>query len=199
MPRAERERQMLAVAEEIFAARGYLNTSVDDIAERVGVSKPMIYEYFGSKEGLLLAALRQARGELFEASSRAVVGAATAEEALRRAMTAFFRFVDEHRRSWELLRNETALAGTGAMAEVEAIRNEQSQLNATLISAFTPEVPQRQLEVLAETLVGACERVALWHVQREDSTPEATAEYLMNVIWAGMAGLTDSYGVHDPK
>lgn len=189
---------MLAVAEEIFAERGYLNTSVDEIAERVGISKPMIYEYFGSKEGLLLATLRLARGELFEATSRAVVGASDAEDALRRAMTAFFRFVDEHRRSWELLRNETAVAGAGAMAEVEAIRDEQSQLNATLISAFTPDVPQRQLEVLAETLVGACERVALWHVQREDSTPEGTAEYLMSVIWSGMAGLAAAYGVQNP-
>jgi AcrR family transcriptional regulator len=188
---------MLAVAEEIFADRGYLNTSVDDIAERVGVSKPMIYEYFGSKEGLLLAALRQARGELFDATSRAVVGATDAEDALRRAMTAFFRFVDEHRRSWELLRNETALAGTAAMAEVEAIRNEQSQLNATLISAFTPDVPQSQLEVVAETLVGACERVATWHVQREDSTPEATAEHLMNVVWAGMRSLAQAFGVQE--
>ena len=186
MPRAEREQQMLDVAEEIFAERGYLNTSVDDIAENVGVSKPMIYEYFGSKEGLLVAAIRRARAELFEASSRAVVGATDPEEAMRRALTAFFAFTDEHRRAWRLLGNETALAGTTAMIEIEAIRQEQSELNIALISAFLPGLPTPQLEVIAETLVGSCERLALWYVKQEEISAEQTAEYLLGILWSGL-------------
>ena len=59
MPRAEREQQILEVAEEVFAGDGYQATSMDDIAQRVGLSKPMLYEYFGSKEGLLLACLEK--------------------------------------------------------------------------------------------------------------------------------------------
>ncbi|MGH3746792.1 MAG: helix-turn-helix domain-containing protein, partial [Micromonosporaceae bacterium] len=57
MPRADRERQMLAVAEQVFAERGYRDASMDEIAGRVGVTKPMLYAYFGSKEGLLLATI----------------------------------------------------------------------------------------------------------------------------------------------
>ena len=53
MPRADRERQMLAVAERVFAERGFRSASMDEIAELVGVTKPMLYAYFGSKDGLV--------------------------------------------------------------------------------------------------------------------------------------------------
>src|SRR3954467_8951573 len=98
MPRAERERQMVAVAEELFAERGYQAASMDEIAEQVGVSKPMLYEYFGSKEGLLVACIRQARAELHDLTAESVIGAESAEDALRRGLVTFFRYTDEHRR-----------------------------------------------------------------------------------------------------
>ena len=114
MPRADRERQMMAVAEEVFAERGYVATSMDEIAERVGVSKPMLYEYFGSKEGLLVACIRQARGELLRSPPQAALAADGPEDMLRNGLMAFFRFIREHRRSWALLRNEAAVVGPSA-------------------------------------------------------------------------------------
>src|ERR671930_2513522 len=92
MPRAERERQMIAVAEQMFAERGYRAASMDEIAERVGVSKPMLYEYFGSKEGLFVACIRQARAELAAVSTESVAGHTRAEDALRTGLIAFFEF-----------------------------------------------------------------------------------------------------------
>src|ERR1035437_876579 len=59
MPRPQRERQMLEVAGKAFAARGFHAVSMDEIAERAGISKPMLYHYFGSKEGLYVAYVRQ--------------------------------------------------------------------------------------------------------------------------------------------
>jgi AcrR family transcriptional regulator len=126
MPRADRERQMMTIAEAVFSERGYAATSMDEIAERVGVSKPMIYEYFGSKEGLLVACIRQVRSELQEQTAQSVIGARSPEEALRKGLVSFFQFTDEHRRSWELLlRTETAVVGPAAVAEMEAARQEQ--------------------------------------------------------------------------
>ena len=86
---------MIAVAEEVFATLGYQASSMDEIAERVGVSKPMLYEYFGSKEGLLVACIRAARAELLAVTTASVRGAAGAEEAMRRGLAAFFEFTDE--------------------------------------------------------------------------------------------------------
>ena len=185
MPRAERERQMLTVAEEIFAERGYRDTSMDDIAERVGVSKPMIYEYFGSKEGLLVACIRAARAELLAATVESVDGAGSAEEALRRGLVTFFEFVDSRRRSWKLIQAEATVAGQHAVDEIEAVRQQQTAVNVTLFASFLPDLPHRELEAYAEIVVGACERLATWYVHHDVSASDA-AESVMRLVWFGL-------------
>jgi AcrR family transcriptional regulator len=186
MPRAERERQMVEVAEEIFADRGFLATSMDDVAEQVGVSKPMIYEYFGSKEGLFVACIRSARAELLNVTLASVEGVNSAEEAFRRGLTAFFEFTDSHRRSWKLLQSEAAVAGPGAVAEIEAVRRQQTAVNTTLFESFMPNVPHNELVAYAEMVVGACERLSLWYVQRDDVSAAAAAELVMRLVWFGL-------------
>ncbi|MPZ84446.1 MAG: TetR family transcriptional regulator [Actinophytocola sp.] len=193
MPRAQRERQMIAVAEEIFAERGYQASSMDEIAERVGVSKPMIYEYFGSKEGLLVACIRQARTELLTATMTSVEGITSAEDAMRGGLVAFFAFIDSHRRSWELLRQEAAVAGQAAMDEIEGIRQQQTEVNAALFASFLPDVPDRELEAYAEIVVGACERLATWYVGREDVTAEDAAAIIMRMLWSGLSASTQGH------
>jgi AcrR family transcriptional regulator len=190
MPRAERERQMITVAEEIFAARGYQASSMDEIAERVGVSKPMLYEYFGSKEGLLVACIRAARAELLAATMASVEGITSAEQALLGGLEAFFRFIDSHRRSWELLRQEAAVAGQAAMDEIEGIRRQQTQVNAALFATYLPELPERDLEAYGEVVVGACERLATWYVGREDVTAGDAAAIIMRMVWHGLSTST---------
>ncbi|WP_459723373.1 TetR/AcrR family transcriptional regulator [Actinophytocola sp. KF-1] len=185
MPRAEREQQMLRVAEEIFAERGYRDTSMDEIAERVGVSKPMIYEYFGSKEGLLVACIRTARAELLAATIASVEGVESAEEALRRGLTAFFEFIDSHRQSWKIIQAEATVAGQQAVDEIEAGRQQQTEINVTLFSSFLPDVPHAELEAYAEIVVGACERLATWYVHRDVSAADA-AELVMRLVWFGL-------------
>jgi AcrR family transcriptional regulator len=185
MPRAEREQQMLRVAEEIFAERGYRDTSMDEFAERVGVSKPMIYEYFGSKEGLLVACIRTARAELLAATIASVEGVQSAEEALRRGLTAFFEFIDSHRQSWKIIQAEATVAGQQAVDEIEAGRQQQTEINVTLFSSFLPDVPHAELEAYAEIVVGACERLATWYVHRDVSAADA-AELVMRLVWFGL-------------
>jgi AcrR family transcriptional regulator len=194
MPRAERERQMIAVAEEMFADRGYQAASMDEIAERVGVSKPMLYEYFGSKEGLFVACIRQARAELAAVTTRSITGVTSPEDALRGGLVAFFEFADSHRRAWELIRREAAVAGPAAVDEIEAIRQEQSAIDVALMAAFLPDVPRRELEAAAEIIVGACERLATWYVQQDGDDPvtaKQAAEYVMNLVWYGLRSRLD--------
>jgi AcrR family transcriptional regulator len=186
MPRAERERQMIAVAEEMFAERGYQAASMDEIADRVGVSKPMLYEYFGSKKGLFVACIRQARAELLAVTTESIAGIESAEDALRSGLVAFFEFADSHRRSWELIRREATVAGPAAVDEIEAIRQQQTAIDAALFATFLPDAPTRELEVAAEVIVGACERLSIWYVQQEDITAKQAAEYVMDLVWYGL-------------
>src|SRR5581483_9881124 len=73
MPRPERERQMLEVAGRSFAAHGFHAVSMDEIAKQAGISKPMLYHYFGSKEGLYVAYVRQ-QGRALLAGMRDATG-----------------------------------------------------------------------------------------------------------------------------
>src|SRR4029453_3676370 len=88
-PRAVREAQMVAAAERLFSEHGYHGVSMDQIAAASGITKPMLYESFGSKEGLFLACMERARGQLFEAIGTAVRGADDAQHALRAGIEAF--------------------------------------------------------------------------------------------------------------
>jgi AcrR family transcriptional regulator len=189
MPRAERERQMLAVAEQVFAERGFVAASMDEIAERVGVSKPMLYEYFRSKEGLLVACIRQARAELLRVTSEACDAAPTPEEMLRQGLIAYFRFNTEHQQSWALLRSEAAVVGPSAASEIEAVRQQQTDLISGTMSLYAPEHSPLATQPAAEVIVGGCERLALWCERNPEVTPEQAAELVMQLIWFGIAAI----------
>lgn len=183
LPRAEREQQILAVAEQVFATNGYQASSMDDIANRVGLSKPMLYEYFGSKEGLLLACVERARRELLEATTEAAAGAGeNAHQLLHDCLLAFFRFSDEHAQSWALLRTEAAIPLATVNTALEATRQQQTDLTARLLEASRPDLDQVQLEAFAESIIGACERLALWREKRSEITAEEATRHLMALI-----------------
>lgn len=188
MTRAERERQMLDVAEEVFAEHGYAAVSMEEIAVRVGLSKPMLYEYFGSKEGLLLATIARARGELREATERAIAEAGPVEEKLHRGYLAYFRFNEAHRRTWLVLLQEPVLLG-GAAGEIEAMRRQQTDLIVARMQWLAPERPHRDLEAYAEIIVGACERLALWRTHNPEVSVEEAARRMMDLTWTGLSSL----------
>jgi AcrR family transcriptional regulator len=187
MPKAERKSQMLDVAEVVFAEQGYLATSMDEIAERVGVSKPMLYEYFGSKEGLLIGCIHRARAELRTKTEAAIVGGSDPEELLRRGLLAFFEFIVDHRQSWALLRQEAAITVPSAVEEIEGIRTQQTALISAVIAGFSPDLGPLEAEAFAEIVVGSCERLALWCERRPEVGPALATDYVMTVVWQGVA------------
>src|SRR5437763_4471925 len=98
MPRPERERQMLEVAGRSFAAGGFHAVSMDEIAEQAGISKPMLYHYFGSKEGLYVAYVRQQGSALLAGMRDATEPDAPPAERLWAGALAVLAYVDERRR-----------------------------------------------------------------------------------------------------
>jgi AcrR family transcriptional regulator len=194
MPRADRERQMMSVAEQVFAERGYVAASMDEIAERVGVSKPMLYEYFGSKEGLLVACIRQARAELLRVTSEAALAGGSPEDMLRNGLVAYFRFIRAHAQAWSLLRGEAAVVGPSAASEIEAARQQQTDLISGTMAHYAPQPSPLDLAPAAEVIVGGCERLALWCDHHPETTPEDAAELVMRMIWFGMSTLVTSPG-----
>ncbi|MCI2416674.1 TetR/AcrR family transcriptional regulator [Saccharopolyspora sp. K220] len=187
MPRAERERQILAVAEQVFAADGYQAASMDNIAARVGLSKPMLYEYFGSKEGLLLACLQKSKRELLAATTVAAAVASTPEQLLHDCLLAFFKFGDEHAQAWALLRNEAAVSSASVNSEFEAIRAQQVDFTAGLLKTARPALDPVRLEAFAEAIIGACERLAVWRERHPEVTPEQATDHLLALLSPSLA------------
>jgi AcrR family transcriptional regulator len=181
-PRAVREAQMVAAAERLFSERGYHGVSMDEIATASGISKPMLYYYFGSKEGLFLACVERARGRLFEEIAGAVRGAEEPEDALRAGIEAFLSFANEQRETWTVLFGEGGRFNEAA----SAIRAEQAGLIAQLLRelpGWEREPDAEQLDALAHVFVGAAEAIAFWAVARPDVTLDRVADHLMAVLW----------------
>jgi AcrR family transcriptional regulator len=179
--RAERERQILDAAVAVFGERGYQNASMDQVAERVGVTKPVLYTHFGSKHGLLLACIARARAELLEVTSAAASAASTPEEMLRKGTLAFFDYLERQAPEWTILYAESAVAGDA----IEEIRAQQTDFIATLLAAAAPDADPQRLAGWANVIVGACERLALWRA-RTGITSEQATDYLMDLVWTGL-------------
>ena len=193
MPRAQREEQILLVAEQVFAERGYQATTMEEVAERVGITKPLIYEYFGSKEGLLSACITRARTQLrqaTEASWAAVGPDAPLAEVFRAGVRAFFDFIDEHANAFMLIQQEGAVASQ-ASPLIESIRAQQSAATASTLAAAPglASVPPELLEGYAEVIVGACERVAVWRTRRPQVSAADAADLVVATVWGGLESL----------
>src|SRR5690348_492815 len=107
VPRADREGQIVQAASEVFGARGFAATSVADIAERAGISKPLIYNYFGSKEGLFRACLQRAGGILAEEMERIARGDAVGLERALRTLEGIFTLLEPQPWIWRLFFDPT--------------------------------------------------------------------------------------------
>jgi AcrR family transcriptional regulator len=189
MSRPEREAQLIAVAEETFAERGFKSVSMDEIAERAQISKPVLYDHFGSKDGLLAAVVIRIRTEMRQAVEGSLAGVEEPDDALWVGLVAYFRFISDHVTAWSVLLAENALTGPVA-AELEATRRQQAELISTLAAVQLPPEDAGKARVFAEAVIGACERLVLLQRTTEpDLTPETLATHLLDFFWIGFRGL----------
>lgn len=190
MPRVQRERQILAVAGEVFAARGYHAASMDDIAERCDLSKPMLYAYFGSKEGLHAAYIDAAGQELLERIRSAASQELGPDERVRAGIDAFLAFVDEHRDGWAVLYSEAAGSAGAVAGQVVALRTRVAETIGRLIEASVAgrrrEPSPATLDALGHACVGAGESLANWWLAHREVDRAMIAAWLEGFIRAGL-------------
>lgn len=193
LPRAEREQQVLDIAHTQFAERGFGAVTMDDVAASAGVTKPLLYAYFGNKERLYLACMERAGDALFTTVGDAVSQADSPADALRRGLHAFFAFVDEDRDAWRVLFDETLPAG-GEIAERVAVHRERLlALVAQSNIARLPEQHQAEhatdIEAIAVALLGAAEALARWWLRTGAMPAADAAQLLIATAEPGLEGL----------
>lgn len=187
---------MLDAAVAVFSAAGFHDASMDEIAARAGISKPMVYAYLGSKEEVFLACLHHEGTRLMEAVASAVAPADAPplppDEQLWRGLRAFFTFVGAHRDGWRVLYRQ-ARGTEPFVAELGTMRARMVDVVCGLLSrviATTGRAPRpADVTAMAYALVGAGESLADWAVDHSEEPPEATATRLMNFVWMGAGEL----------
>jgi AcrR family transcriptional regulator len=189
VPRAVREQEILDVAEREFAEHGYGGASMDTIAAGAGISKPLVYSYFGSKDGLYRELVRRA-GDNFRATVADVTATGPADVRMWRGIVAYFDFVERYRWGWTVLYSQ--YAGGGALAqELDANRAAVTDLLADLFVAVArargmAEELLPEVRVSAHTFEGAAEGLGRRWLQHPEEPKELQALRLMNFAWRGV-------------
>jgi AcrR family transcriptional regulator len=193
LSREARMEQTLKAAHGLFAERGYGPVTMDEVAAAVGVTKPLLYNYFGNKERLYLACMEPAGEALVAAVVGAVERTSTPEHALRAGITAFFEFVDEDRSSWRVLFDETLPLEGGIALRVGEYRTRIADLVAEALLAQLSPSSRTEVEALSVALLGAAEALVRWWLRTESLTAEETAELLIRTIEPGLAARVAAY------
>ncbi|MFI5839782.1 TetR/AcrR family transcriptional regulator [Catenuloplanes sp. NPDC051500] len=187
LPRSARRKQLLAAAQEVFVAQGYHSAAMDDIAERAGVSKPVLYQHFPGKLELYLALLDTHCEAIVAKVQAAMRATPDNKERVRGAVTAYFDFVDHESEAFRLvfasdLRNEPAVRERVDRVEKGCI----AALTDTIIS--DTGVDRASAELLASGLVGAAETAAQFWLANGRQIPKDDAESLLTaLLWRGIA------------
>ncbi len=182
--------QTLAAAHDLFAARGYAEVTMDEIAAAVGVTKPLLYNYFGNKERLYIACMERAGDALTATVDRAVGATKSPGDALGAGVHAFFAFLDSDRGAWAVLFDET-LPNHGEVAE--RVADYRRRITGLVAGSLMAQLPQErrtaarvEIEALSAALLGAAEALARWWLRTEAVSAEEAAELLTSTIEPGL-------------
>ena len=137
--------QTLAAAHELFAERGYAAVTMDEIAAAVGVTKPLLYNYFGNKERLYIACMERAGDALMATIAEAVAETASPGDALGAGVRAFFSFLDTDRAAWAVLFDETLPHGGEVADRVADYRGQIVDLvSGSMLAQLPRSAPRRR-------------------------------------------------------
>jgi AcrR family transcriptional regulator len=190
LARADRMEQTLLAAHALFAEHGYAAVKMDEIAASVGVTKPLLYNYFGNKEQLYITCMERAGDSLTATVAEAVGATASPGEALGAGVRAFFAFLDSDRAAWAVLFDETLPRGGEVADRVADYRRMIVELVSGSMLAQLPQerrdAARVEIEALSTALLGAAEALARWWLRSGEIGADAAAELLISTIEPGL-------------
>ncbi|MFW5416554.1 TetR/AcrR family transcriptional regulator [Nocardiopsis sp. CNT-189] len=188
LPRVARRRQLLAAAQEVFVAQGYHQAAMDEIAERAGVSKPVLYQHFPGKLELYLALLEQHCEALVEKQREALESTTDNRDRVVASFTAFFEFVAGDGEAFRLV-FESDLRNLPAVREkLDHTLHRCAELIGEVIRQDT-SISEEEAHLLSVGLVGLAETSARYWTGSGGGVPKETAELLVSrLAWRGLSG-----------
>ncbi|MFP4149095.1 MAG: TetR/AcrR family transcriptional regulator [Nitriliruptoraceae bacterium] len=188
MTAQQRREQLVGVARSVFAERGFEATSIEEIADRAGVSKPVVYQHFGGKQGVYAVVVDREVRRL-TASIAAAFEAQDPRAVAEGAADAFLAYIEEHEEGFRVLIRDAPIGMTsGSFASV--ISDVAARAESQLVEGFGEQgFEAESAPMYALMLVGAVAHVGEWWLEHRDLPRDQVAAHVVNLLWNGLRGL----------
>ena len=184
----ERRKQLLDVGRALFAEKGFEATSIEEIAARAGVSKPVVYEHFGGKEGLYAVVVDREMSELLQRLTSALQ-TGHPRQLVERAALALLTYIEEQTDGFRILSRDSPL-GSSSGTFSSLLNDIASQVEHILAREFESRGMQTKLAPMyAQMLVGMVALTGQWWLEERKPDREDVAAHLVNLGWNGLAHL----------
>jgi AcrR family transcriptional regulator len=189
MTGAQRRQQLLDVGRELFGQRGYEATSIEEIAARADVSKPVVYEHFGGKEGLYAVVVDREMQRLLDRFTSALSAPGHPRELLERAALVLQDYIEADTDGFRVLTRDAPVASAGGTFS-SLIGEVARKVEHILGSQFATRGYDPLLaELYSQALVGMVAQVGQWWLDSRAPGGREVAAHLVNLAWNGLAHL----------
>jgi len=184
----ERREQLLDVGRTLFAQKGFEATSIEEIAARAGVSKPVVYEHFGGKEGLYAVVVDREMSDLMERLTRAL-SSGHPRTLVENAALALLTYIEEQTDGFRILTRDSPVASsTGNFSSL--LNDIASQVEHIMSREFAARgISTKLAPMYAQMLVGMVALTGQWWLEERKPKREEVAAHLVNLGWNGLAHL----------
>ncbi|MCF3964135.1 TetR/AcrR family transcriptional regulator [Streptomyces fuscigenes] len=188
LPRHARRNQLLGAAQEVFVAQGYHAAAMDDIAERAGVSKPVLYQHFPGKLELYLALLDQHCESLLQAVRTALASTTDNKKRVEATMDAYFAYVEDEGGAFRLVFESDLTNESEVRERVDRVAMQCAEAISDVIAEDTG-LSRDESMLLATGLGGVSQVVARYWLSSASPVPrEQAVSLLTSLAWRGIAG-----------
>ena len=188
MTSAERREQLIEISRVLFAERGFEGTSIEEIASRAEVSKPIVYEHFGGKEGLYAVVVDREVRQLLD-MMRSSLTAGHPRELLEQAAIALLDYVEQAPDGFRILVRDSPI-GSESGSFVSIIGDIASRVEYILEREFkTRGFDPKTAPMYAQMLVGMVGTTGQWWLDARKPAKHVVAAHLVNLAWHGLSGL----------
>ena len=184
----ERREQLLDVGRALFAEKGFDATSTEEIANRAGVSKPIVYEHFGGKEGLYAVVIDREMQRLLDLFTDSLT-AGTPRELLEQAALALLTYIEDESDGFRILDRDSPVASTSGTFS-SLLNDIASQVEYLLAGEFKSRGFDTKLAGLySQALVGMVALTGQWWLEARNPKRDEVAAHLVNLAWYGLSDL----------
>ncbi len=200
LPRTARRAQLLGAAQEVFVQQGYHAAAMDDIADRAGVSKPVLYQHFPSKLELYLALLDSSTADLLGAVRGALASTHDNKLRVEATIAAYFEFVDRDDAPFRLVFESDLTSEPAVRERVDRVNMQCAEAIAEVIAEDTA-LPHEQATLLGTALAGMAQVTARYWLADRGSIPrEEAARLVAQLSWRGLGAFPMTPGAeHHPR